>query len=171
MVQGRLQERVYMPAVDRIRCREARACEGQIRGSRRRMRILVAAPERIDEGCGSSFQRRWSRHRGNGGAAPRHDELAIGFNNGMHATLMMVRRAGAREGSHLPKSCPAVAASDKSTCAVPAWLRPRLSAVGTRGCEVAAQGSAWRRRRAPRRKMAPRSIPARDGSRWGGRSS
>ena len=36
------------------------------------------------------------QRRGNGGAAPRHDELAIGFNSGMHATLMMVRRAGAR---------------------------------------------------------------------------
>lgn len=53
----------------------------------------------------------------NGGAAPRHDELAIGFNIGMHATLMMIRRAGAREGDHLPKSCPAVTAFDKSTCA------------------------------------------------------
>lgn len=69
------------------------------------------------------------QRQGNGGATPRHDELAIGFNSGMHATLMMVRRAGARDGSHLPKSCPAVAASDKSTCAVPAWLRPRLSAM------------------------------------------
>jgi hypothetical protein len=53
----------------------------------------------------------------NGGAAPRHDELAINFNSGMHATLMMIRGAGAREGDHLPKSCPAVTASDKSTCA------------------------------------------------------
>jgi hypothetical protein len=38
----------------------------------------------------------------NGNAAPRHDELAIGFNSGMHATLMMIRRAGASEGKRLP---------------------------------------------------------------------
>ena len=37
MVQGRPQGRVYMPPVDRVRCREARACTGQIRGSRRRL--------------------------------------------------------------------------------------------------------------------------------------
>jgi hypothetical protein len=44
-----------MPSVDRICCREARACAGQIRGSRRRMQILVAAPSGPTRGAGVRF--------------------------------------------------------------------------------------------------------------------
>jgi hypothetical protein len=55
MVPGRPQGRVYMPPVDRIRRREARACAGQIRGSRRRMRILVVAPSGSTRGAGVRF--------------------------------------------------------------------------------------------------------------------
>jgi hypothetical protein len=53
MVQGRPQGRVYMPLVDRVRCREARACAGQIRGSRRRLlrgSVELARESRGDEG-------------------------------------------------------------------------------------------------------------------------
>jgi hypothetical protein len=46
------------PTVDRIRCRETRARVGQIRGSRRRMRIFIAAPSGSTRGVRVRSQRR-----------------------------------------------------------------------------------------------------------------